>query len=132
MAKGIGDVIYSLLSNDTDVTDIVSTRIYPFMAIEDVVYPYLVYTIEDVDPTVSKCGASPLDTVTFNIEIYTETLSELEDLGNKVRAELDRNKGTIETLNIQSIAYQNEDYGYADVDRVYLKIQAYSTRIVIY
>ena len=38
MAKGIGDVIYSLLSNSTDVTDIVSTRIYPFLAIEDVLH----------------------------------------------------------------------------------------------
>jgi len=130
MAKGIGDVIYNLLSNDTDVTNIVSTRIYPFLAIEDIVYPYIVYTIEDVDPTISNCGASPLDVVTFNVEIYTETLSELEDLGNKVRTILDRNKGTIETINVQSIAYQNEDYGYADVDRVYIKIQSYSTRII--
>jgi hypothetical protein len=130
MAKGIGDVIYSLLSNSTDVTDIVSTRIYPFLAIEDVVSPYLVYTIENVDPTVSNCGASQLDKVTFNLEIYTETLAELEDLGNKVRAALDRYKGTTETIDVQIIAYQNEDYGYADEDRVYLKIQSYLTRII--
>ena len=130
MAKGIGDVIYSLLSNSTDVTDIVSTRIYPFLAIEDVVYPYLVYTIENVDPTVSNCGASQLDKVTFNLEIYTKTLGQLEDLGNKVRAALDRYKGTTETIDVQIIAYQNEDYGYADEDRVNLKIQSYLTRII--
>ena len=130
MAKGIGDVIYSLLSNSTDVTDIVSTRIYPFLAIEDVVYPYLVYTIENVDPTVSNCGASSLDTVSVNLEIYTETLAELEDLGDKVRNALDRYKGTTEGVEVQIIAYQNEDYGYADEDRVYLKIQSYNSRLL--
>jgi hypothetical protein len=130
MAKGIGDVIYSLLSNSTDVTDIVSTRIYPFLAIEDVVYPYLVYTIENVDPTVSNCGASSLDTVSVNLEIYTETLAELEDLGDKVRNALDRYKGTTEGVDVQIIAYQNEDYGYADEDRVYLKIQSYNSRLL--
>lgn len=130
MAKGVGDVLYNLLSNDSDVTDIVSTRIYPFMAIEDIAYPYIVYTIENTDPTQSKDCSGALDTFTVNVELYTETLSELEDLGNKTRTILNRNKGTIETLNVQSINFTAEDYGYADADRVYLKIQSYSIRIV--
>ena len=130
MAKGIGDVIGSILSNDTDVTDIVSTRIFPFMAIEDIPYPYIVYTIESVEPTSSKDCSNALDTYTVNVELYSETLAELEDLGNKTRAILNRNKGTIETINVQSINFTAEDYGYADEDRVYLKIQAYSIRVV--
>jgi hypothetical protein len=129
MAKGIGDVLYNLLSNDVDVSAIVGTKIYPFIAIEDVQDPYIVYTIEGVDPTQDKDGPSVLDTITVNIELYTETLSELEDLGNKVRALLDRNSGIIETICVQSISFTAEDSGYADEDRVYLKIQSYSIRV---
>ena len=129
MAKGIGDVIYNLLSNDTGVTDITSTRIYPFMAIEDIAYPYLVYTIESTDPTQTKCTTSALDVVSVNVEIYSETLSESEALKRNIRNLLDRYKGTVEGIEVQSISFRDEDGGYADEDRVYLDIQSYSCRL---
>ena len=129
MAKGIGDVLYNLLSNDVDVSAIVGTKIYPFIAIEDVENPYIVYTIEGVDPTQDKDGPSVLDTITVNIELYTKEIEELEDLGNKVKTILDRNKGIIETICVQSISFIAEDYGYDDDDRVYVKIQSYSIRV---
>ena len=130
MAKGLGDVLYNLLSNDVDVSAIVGTNIFPFIAVEDIAYPYIVYTLGGVDPTQTKDGQSPLDTVTVNIELYTETLEELEDLGNKTRTLLDRYSGIVETVCIQSMSFTAEDFGYADEDRVYIKIQSYSVRIV--
>ena len=130
MAKGLGDVLYNLLSNNVDVSAIVGTNIFPFIAVEDIACPYIVYTLEGVDPTQTKDGQSPLDTVTVNIELYTETLEELEDLGNKTRTLLDRYGGIVETVCIQSMSFTAEDYGYADEDRVYIKIQSYSVRIV--
>lgn len=130
MAKGIGDVIYSLLSNDIDVSAIVGTKIYPYVAIENIKYDYIVYDDMAVEPTQCKGEQSSLDTVTVQIELYTETLADLEDLGNKVRTLLDRYSGTVETVVVQSISFTAEDSGYADEDRVYLKIQSYSFRIL--
>ncbi len=130
MAKGVGDVIYSLLSNDTDVAALVGTKIYPYMGIEDIAYPYIVYDNMGVEPTQCKDAPSSLDTVSVQIELYSETLSEIEDLGNKVRTALDRVSGTTETVVVQSISFRDEDGGYADEDRVYVKIQSYNFRII--
>jgi len=130
MAKGVGDVLYSILSNDTNISGIVSDKIYPFLAIEDVVYPYIVYTIEGVDPTQQDDGVSPLDVNSANVEIYSEDLSEIETLSKYVRNALDRYRGTVEGIDVQSVSFQSEDGGYADEDRVYLKIQSYSLRML--
>ena len=130
MAKGVGDVLYSILSNDTNISGIVSTKIYPFLAIEDVVYPYIVYTIEGVDPTQTDDGVSILDVNSANIEIYSEDLSEIETLSKYVRNALDRYRGTVEGIEVQSISFRSENGGYADADRVYVKIQDYSLRMV--
>lgn len=130
MSKGIKDVIYNKLSTTNSVTDITSTRIYPYMAIENVVYPYIVFEPTSIEPTDDKDGASDLDTVLFNVEMYTKTPDLLEDLSTKVRTVFDRFSGTVETVAVQSIQYTGENKGYADADRVFMNIQQYRARIV--
>jgi hypothetical protein len=124
----IGKAIYSLLSNDTDVSALVGTRIYSSLAIEDVTYPYIVYEMTSRDFNDTKDGKSCLDVLEYDIEIYSEKLSELNDLGVKVRNVLDRHSGTTEGLEIQSVKFNAEDVGYTDGDRIYLKMQSYSFR----
>lgn len=124
----IGDVIYSLLSNDAAVGALVSTRIYPSLAIENVVYPYIVYEQTGNEPTNDKDGPSTLDTLTYDIEIYTKSLNESNDLGVKVRKVLDRHAGTTNSKVIQSVKYNTENSGYDDKDRVHLKMQMYDFR----
>ena len=125
----IGDVIYTLLNSDTDVEALVGNKIYPSLAIEDVDYPYIVYEQTANDPQDDKDGPSTLDTLTYNIEIYTETLSESSDLGVKVRRVLDRYSGTTLGQVIQSVKYNTENSGYSDDNgRVHLKMQVYNFR----
>ena len=50
----VGKAIYYLLTNATDVTDIVSTRIYPEIAQQDADLPYIVYAIANNEPTDTK------------------------------------------------------------------------------
>lgn len=129
MAKGINDVIYNKLSNDGDVSAIVGTKIFPYMAIENIKYDYIVFEQTGIEPTDDKDGVSDLDTILFNVEMYSKTPSELEDLSNKVRTVFDRFSGTVETIVVQSIQFTGEDSGYADEDRVFMKIQQYRARI---
>lgn len=130
MAKGVGDVIYNLLTNSVDVSAIVGTKIFPYMAVDDIKAPYIVYNDSGIDPLQTKDGVSCLDTSTIEIELYSEDLEEAEDLSNKVRTALDRISGTIETVVVQSISFTAETGGYADEDRVFLKMQSYSFRII--
>ena len=76
----------------------------------------------------TKDGKSELDTLSYDIFIYAETLAEVNDLGLKVRNALDRYSGTNSGLVIQSVHFTSEDVGYSDKDRVYLKGQNYSFR----
>lgn len=128
MAKGIGDVLYNLLSNDVDVSAIVGTNIFPFLAVENVNYPYIVFSQSGLEPTNEKDGVSCLDKIEVEIEMYSETLAEVEDLADKVRVLLDRYTGTVETLIIQSATFLAEETGYSDIDRVFLKMHSYSFR----
>jgi len=130
MAKGIGDVVYNLLSNNAPVAAIVGNKIFAYMASDDIVYPYIVYSGINIDPIQTKDGVSCLDTTTVDIEIYSEDLSEIEDLGNKVRTALDRVNGTVETVVIQSISFTDGSDGYLDTDRVFYATQSYSFRIL--
>ena len=124
----IEDVIYSLLTDDAAVSALVSDRVYPSLAIKDVVYPYIVFEQVGNDPTDDKDGVSSLDTLSYDIEIYTQTPEKMNDLGVKVRKVLDRYAGTVNTKVIQSVKYNTENSGYSDDDRVYLKMQNYSFR----
>lgn len=124
----LGKCIYNILSNDSDVSGVISTKIYPSLAVEDVAYPYISYNQEGHEFSDAKDGKSQLDIISYDIEIYSETLSELNDLGIKVRNALDRYSGTVEGIEIQSVRYTNESYVYNDIDRVFNKTQTYSFR----
>ena len=124
----IGKVIYNILTNDSDVSAIISTKVYNSLAVEDVAYPYVVYELSGREFDDTKDGKSELDTLDYNIEIYSETLNEVNDLALKIRNALDRYSGTNSGLVIQSVHFTAEDVGYSDVDRVYLKMQNYSFR----
>ncbi len=130
MAKGIGDVLYSLLSNDAPVSALVGTKIFPFLAIEDVKEPYIVFESGGLEPTDTKDGVSCLDKETWDISMYSDTLAEVEDLADKVRNVLDRYSGTVETIVVQSSTFLGEDGTYDDEDRLYIKVQSYSFRII--
>ena len=125
----IGDVIYNLLSNDATVNGIVGTNIFPYMAFENIVYPYIVYEQTSLEPTDTKDGVSELDVVSYDIEIYTKSPGDLTTLANAVRDKLDRFSGTVLTKSIQSITYKGENTGFDMKDRVYLRIQNYSIRL---
>jgi hypothetical protein len=124
----LGKSIYNLLSNDANVSAIVGTKIFPYLAVDNIAYPYIVYSNNDSEFTDTKDGKSTLDIASYDIEIYSETITELSDLTTKVRNALDRYSGTVEGIDIQSIKYNAQDYGYADEDRVFIMIQSYSIR----
>jgi hypothetical protein len=124
----IGDVIYNLLSNDATVSGLVGLKIYPYLGTENIVYPYIIYDQTTLQPTDTKDGVSELDTISYDVEIYTKSPSELTSIANAVRNVLDRYNGTVNTKLIDSIRYLDENSGFSLDDRVYLRIQNYSIR----
>jgi hypothetical protein len=86
----IGDVIYNLLSSDGTVSGLVGTKIYGYIAKRNIAYPYIIYEIDDVDPTNTKDGVSELDECFYDIECYAKNVSDITALKLAIRNAIDR------------------------------------------
>lgn len=105
-----GKAIYSILSTDTDVNALVSGRIYPQIGKQGADIPFIVYVMEDVEPSDTKSGVSLLDEVSYDIVCVGKTYAEVADLTEKVRTALDRKTaGTYAGVELDSIQFVDID-----------------------
>ena len=132
--NNIGKAIYNILANNGPVAAIVSTRIFPNKSEPNAAFPFIIYQTESTLPNNTKDGASITDAIELDISIFATTYSEATDLGEKVREALDYvAAGTYNTINLQSISFENEDNDYdSDImpHGVYLKTQTYNCRVI--
>ena len=104
----IGKSIYNILSSDTTITNIVSTRIFPNVAPQTTAFPFIIYDVTGVTPNDTKEGPSTLDTNDVMISCYCETYNEASDLAQKIRVAMDRiNEGTYGSEQIQSSQFKS-------------------------
>ena len=75
-----GKAIYSILTSDSDVNAIVGTRVYPQIAAQEAAFPFVVYVLQNVDPSDTKSGVSTLDEVRYDIIVASEAYAEASDL----------------------------------------------------
>ena len=104
--------VYHVLTNDADVSAIVSTRIYPNEAPQEATLPYIVQEITDTEPLESK-DSPQYDFVSVEINCYAQGGSggeqALEDLSKKVITALDNNTGTHNGVVVKQAQYLNKD-----------------------
>ena len=105
----IGLAIYNILTSDTNVTSLVSTRIYPNVAKQSSAFPFIVYQTTSTEPTNTKDGVSPLDIISLEVLCFSETYTQAVDLAVKVRNALDRNTGTHNTIITQGLSFTGAD-----------------------
>ena len=125
----VGKAIYYLLSNYTDLTDIVGTRIFPEVAEQDSALPFVIYTVVSNEPSDTHEGPSKLDIAQVDVVMYNTDYSELVDMGVYVRAALDRVTGTYNGVGVQSVQYTSEIIDFEDYSRAYVLTQSYDVRI---
>ena len=105
----IGKVIYGRLTTDAAVTGICGLNIFPDIAPQNVQYPFVVYTITNSLPVDYKDGQSNLEEITLQIDVYTQSYDDTQDLANLIRNRLDRFTGTVEGVEVQTIKYVSSD-----------------------
>ena len=105
----IGKLIYSRLSTDGSITAYVGTKIYPDITPQNVQYPFVVYTIVNSLPVDFKDGQSNLEEITLQIDVYTQSYDDTQELANLIRNRLDRFTGTVEGIDVQTIKYMSSD-----------------------
>ena len=72
-------------------------------------YPFVVYTIVNSLPVDFKDGQSNLEEITLQIDVYTQSYDDTQDLANLIRNRLDRFTGTAEGIDVQTIKYMSSD-----------------------
>ena len=105
----IGKLIYSRLSTDGSITAYVGTKIYPDITPQNVQYPFVVYTIVNSLPVDFKDGQSNLEEITLQIDVYTQSYDDTQELANLIRNRLDRFTGIVEGIDVQTIKYMSSD-----------------------
>ena len=124
-----GKAIYSILTSDSDVNAIVNTRVYPQIAAQEAAFPFVVYVLQNVDPSDTKSGVSTLDEVRYDIIVASEAYAEASDLTNKIRTALDRYTGTVAGVVIDSIQFIDLDVNNDPGTETYLTSAEYIIRV---
>jgi len=127
----IEKAIYYLLSNDPTVSGLVGTRIFPDMATQGAVYPFVVYSTEQTQPSDTKDGPSVLDVVSISILTFAKSHITALEIAAAIRAELDRYGGTAAGVDIQSVRFVNQMANQMDLDKhIFIIEQVYEAREV--
>ncbi len=133
--SSIGDYIYTKLTADSSVTDLVSNRIYPQVIPQDIDRPSVVYNTISTVPTNTKSGVSTLDQVRIEIAILANTSNsyngqqKADEIAEAVRSCLDFTQNeTLAGNTIQRISFQSDYAAFdpnAGQDGVYIVYQNY-------
>tara|TARA_R100000458_G_C8230055_1_gene212015 strand:- start:100 stop:492 length:393 start_codon:yes stop_codon:yes gene_type:complete len=125
----VGKAIYNILINDSDILSEVSTRIFPEIAPQGEVQPYVVYSVVSNSPTDTKEENGNVDQASIEVYCFHNKYSDAIDLGVLVRAALERKNGTFGGVKIQSINYTNEQMDVNPERSIWVAIQDYTIRI---
>ena len=125
----IGKAIYALLNGSTALTTIVSNRIFPDMATQTAVYPFVIYTVEGTTPTDTKDGVSVLDVVDVAVMAFANTYTQAQEVAGLVRTALDRVTGSQGGITLGGIRFAGQQGAQMDLDKhVYIIEQRYEVR----
>jgi len=124
-----GKAVYGILSANSGVTDIVGTRIFPEIAEQEAVTPFVIYQLQSVAPEDTHDGPSKLDEVRFEFLCYADSYNEAADLGVAVRAALDRVSGTYNGVHVESVQFNDVDVEIEYDPRRYSQVLKFTFRI---
>jgi len=125
----VGAAIYSMLKDDSAVSALVGTRIYPELAEEGAVTPYVVYSVVSNTPVDTKESA-PVDEAQLEVFSVADTYAAANDLADKVRAALSRQSRTVfSTVTVQSVRYTNEVTEVSAERNMFISVQDYTARL---
>ena len=127
----IGKTINALLTGSKDITDLVSTRVYPYVMSEDTPCPSVAYSIDELIPQYNKASWAG-DTILFSIASFSKDYSELQDLSFAIRAAFELNRAGFGTQVINNIYLTGQTEGFDIKTDTFFNILSFKTLINSY
>lgn len=90
----VHNAIYSRLSGYATLTALVSTRIFPDIAPQDQVLPYVVFRVVDTIPAQVKDGASLNNTYNVEVMSFAKTFASAQSIIDACHTQLDYWQGS--------------------------------------
>ena len=104
----VENAVRSRLNGFAGLTSLVASRIHPLTLPQNVTYPAVSYSKVSVE-RVRAMGADPgLALARFQVSCWATTYAAVRDVGEQVRAALQRWRGTVEGVVIQESFFENE------------------------
>jgi hypothetical protein len=126
----IGNVIYSMVTADTNLVNLIGNRIYPEEAPMEITYPYITYTKINTDPTRVKNLVSPKDNFKINFFIYSKNYDTTSTIADLLRVALDNKRGVYANVNVDWVIFEDETTGDPVMqDKIYWIVQDYLFKI---
>ena len=98
----ISKAIYKILSSETDLTSLVSTRIFPSIIPQNENYPSLMYEIRDIEPIEIKARRHPKSEARIVIGVHATTYADVQNISDIVVATLERYKDATDYSTVPS------------------------------
>lgn len=125
-----GKAIYYLLTNNENVSAVVSSRVYPEVVAQDAQVPFIFFEMRGVTPDSFKPGPAEIDEIRIEVSGISETYDEVVDLGEKIRGALDRVYGTYNGVNVESIEFNDATIDVVSKPRRYVITLDFTIRIL--
>ena len=104
--------IYSILSNDSTLTAIIGTKLFPVVAEQGAANPLVVFSIISERPTNAMgVDINPVES-TIQISCYSDTGAQALSIKDAVKNALQRYQGTSGGVVVQDIFYENQRADY--------------------
>ena len=124
-----GKVLFAILTSSTELVELTSLRIFPEIAPQEAAAPFVVYTIDSVEPQPTKDSTIQLDEVRATVYVVGDNYATVQDTAEEVRAAIDRARGTFNGVGLDSANYESEEISFDDNARQYVQEQRFTLRI---
>lgn len=110
----IGKVIYSKLSENQTIQEVIADRIYPVIAEQTTNYPFIIYYRNSVVNTIFNKDGSVEDNVDFTVTVVSTKYNESADLANEIRKIFEKREIPNNVIRITNSRLIGIDESYED------------------
>ena len=104
----IEEAIFSKLTGEAAVTNLVGTRVYPFQMPQNPIYPAVVYSRVSTRRDMDHSGPGDMAWARFQFDCYGTSYASVKGLANVVRQVLHGFTGTVSGVDFCRVSFLNE------------------------
>lgn len=118
----IEDAIYSKVTTDTTLNSLISLRIYPVTADQDVDYPYITYSRISTRRINALVADTDITEARFQFDTWSKSYETLRSIADALRMEFQRFRGTVSSVVIEDCDIDEERDEYNSETQVHRNI----------